>query len=110
MADAKVQIQPNFMKLGIQGFLVSLITNLLSDFQNSKWQMQYGGRKSPKSKNFRETRAEKNSIGNHTRPESRQESRSARKESRITSNPILFILLDLFIINKIKFFVGDCMQ
>ena len=36
MADAKVQIQPNFMKLGIQGFLVSLITNLLSDFQNSK--------------------------------------------------------------------------
>ena len=35
------------------------------------------------------TRAEKNSIGNQSRPESR----SARKESRIGSDPLLFILL-----------------
>ena len=41
-------------------------------------------------------------MGIQSRPESRQESRSARKESRIGSDPILFILLDLFIINKIK--------
>ena len=56
MADAKVQIQPIFVKLGTKGFFVSLITNLLSDFPNSKWQIQYGGRKSPKSINFRQTR------------------------------------------------------
>ena len=50
-------------------------------------------------------------MGNQSRPEFRQESRSARKESRIASDPILFILLDLFIINKIKNFVDDdCMQ
>ena len=49
-------------------------------------------------------RAEKNSIGNQSRSESRQ-------ESRIGSYPILFILLDLFIINKMKIFVDDdCMQ
>ena len=35
----------------------------------------------------------KNSMGNQSRPESRQESRSTKKESRIGSNPILFILL-----------------
>ena len=40
MVDAKVQIQPIFVKLVTdEGFFVSLmITNLLSDFRNSKWQ------------------------------------------------------------------------
>jgi len=31
------------MKIGIQGLLGSLITNLNSDFENSKWQIQDGG-------------------------------------------------------------------
>ena len=58
-----------------------------------------------------QSRAEKNSIGNQSRPESRQESWSAGTESRIGSEPILFILLHLFIINKIKNVVDDdCMQ
>ena len=57
--------------------------------------------------NFPANRAEKNSMGNQSRPESRQESRSAGKESRIGSDAILFILLYLFIINKIKNFVDD---
>ena len=57
------------------------------------------------------SRAEKNSMGNQSRPESRQESRSAAKESRIGFDPILFILLDIFIIKKMKNFVDDdCMQ
>ena len=34
-----------------------------------------------------------------SRPESRQESQSTRKEFRMGSDPILFILLDLFIIH-----------
>jgi len=33
------------MKIGIRGFFGSLWTNLISDFQNSKWRIQYGGSK-----------------------------------------------------------------
>ena len=51
-----------------------------------------------------------------SRPESRQESRSARKESRIGSDAKLLILLDLFIIHHsfiyqqdIRFVDDDCM-
>ena len=40
------------------------------------------------------SRAEKNSMGNQSRPESRQESSSARKESRI--DPISYSFLQSF--------------
>jgi len=33
------------MKIGIRGFFGSVTTNLMSDFQNSKWRIQYGGSK-----------------------------------------------------------------
>ena len=33
------------MKLGTHGILGSLITNRLSDFKNSKWRIQDGGRR-----------------------------------------------------------------
>ena len=42
---------------------------------------------------FQLSRAEKNRIGNQSRPESWQESRSARKDSRIGSDPILFLTI-----------------
>ena len=42
---------------------------------------------------FLASRAEKNSIGNQSWPKSRQESQSARKESRIESDPILFLTI-----------------
>ena len=36
------------MKFSIHGFLGSLITNPLSDFENSKWRIQDGGRRNEK--------------------------------------------------------------
>ena len=31
------------LKIGLRGFLLLLIKILLSDLENSKWRMQYGG-------------------------------------------------------------------
>ena len=45
IAVKNLKISPMFMKIGIQGFFESLITNLQSDFQNSRWQIQHGGQK-----------------------------------------------------------------
>ena len=45
MAVKNLKISPMFMKIGIQGFFGSLITNLQSDFQNSRSRIQYGNLK-----------------------------------------------------------------
>ena len=45
MADAKSEILSIFLILCTWGFLVSLITYLKLNVQNSKRQIQYGGRK-----------------------------------------------------------------
>ena len=42
----------NFVELSIPMFLRSLITNLSSDFRNSKWQTQYGGHNILESRRF----------------------------------------------------------
>ena len=34
---------PMIVKMCTRGFSRSLITNLISDFQNSRWRIQYGG-------------------------------------------------------------------
>ena len=47
---------PISIRLCILRFFGALITYLLSDFRNSKWRTQHGGRKSSNSTNFRKTR------------------------------------------------------
>jgi len=45
MADENFEKSTIFMKINIQRFLKLLITNQLSDLWNSKWWIQYAGRK-----------------------------------------------------------------
>ena len=45
MAVKTLKISTIFMKIGIQGFFGSLITNLQTDFQISRWRIQHGGQK-----------------------------------------------------------------
>jgi len=51
MADKKVKNFLILMKLVIRGFSGLLVTNLVSDFQNSKWRIQYGGQNNEKLMN-----------------------------------------------------------
>jgi len=45
MAGENFEKSTIFIKISIQGFLKLLITNQLSDLRNSKWWIQYVGRK-----------------------------------------------------------------
>ena len=47
---------PIYMRLCTLRFFGALNTYLLSDFRNSKWQTEYGGRKSPNSTDIYGTR------------------------------------------------------
>ena len=54
MAVKNLKISTIFMKIGIQGFVGSLITNLQSDFQISRWRIQHGGQKFENQSDFHE--------------------------------------------------------
>ena len=45
MADQNVKIDLIEIEISTRGFSWSLITNLHSKFENSKWRIQYGRRK-----------------------------------------------------------------
>ena len=54
MTVKNLKISPIFMKIGIQGFFGSLITNLQSNFQKSRWRVQHGGQKFENQSDFHE--------------------------------------------------------